>query len=105
MNITNHSMVSWGEDAGVFRSERWDDLQGAAANPFAFSGVSNRPRFCIGKNFAIVEIKSFLVEVISKFRLVESPEFEGAGGKTPPFQSPSLSLTPRRGLRVGLEKI
>ena len=90
MHIASHSATTWGDDAEKCVPERWDNLQGEAANPYAFQGFSQGPRICIGKNFALMNIKTFLVETIVKFRFVKSPEIEALGGREPPVQNPSF---------------
>lgn len=105
MAVPNRSKASWGENALQFVPERWDTIQGDGISPYAFQAFSSGPRFCIGKNFALLEIKTFLVEMVSRFRFIASPEIEALGGKHPSYQSPSLTLMPKGGLRVKLEKI
>ena len=56
----HHSKDIWGEDADMFRPERWLDgppagaatLTGVWANSLTFSGG---PRSCIGYLFSVVE--------------------------------------------------
>lgn len=105
MAIPNRSRAAWGDDAGEVVPERWDRPQGGATSPYAYQGFSSGPRVCIGRSFAMMEIKSFLVELVSRFRLVPSPEIAALGGATPVFQSPSLTLVPKGGLRVGFERL
>jgi len=105
MHIANHSKASWGDDAEQCIPDRWDKLQGEAANPYAFQGFSQGPRICIGKYFAMMNIKTFLVEMVMKFRFVKSAEMEALGDKGPPLQNPTFTLTPMGGLKVGFERI
>jgi len=105
MHIASHSATTWGDDAEKCVPERWDNLQGEAANPYAFQGFSQGPRICIGKNFALMNIKTFLMETIVKFRFVKSPEIEALGGREPPVQNPSFTLTPKGGMKVRFERI
>lgn len=48
----------WGaDDVDEFDPTRWDRLTKAQASPYVFSAFSNGPRICIGKAFALMEIK------------------------------------------------
>jgi len=80
-------------------------MQGDGISPYAFQAFSSGPRFCIGKNFGLLEIKTFLVEMVSRFRFIPGPEIEALKGQHPPYQSPSLTLLPKGGMWVKLEKI
>lgn len=88
----------WGEDVDVFDPDRWGDaLPGAARSPYAFSTFSNGPRVCMGRSFALEEIKIILVEMLLggyRFLRVDGPFT---------VENPSLTLRPR-GLRVVLDK-
>ncbi|KAI0117634.1 cytochrome P450 [Hypoxylon sp. NC0597] len=87
----------WGEDAEVADPTRWERLTRDQASPFAFEPFSNGPRMCIGKSYAMVEIKIILVELIRRFRFFKVDK---------PFtiENPGFSLRPK-GMEVRLEKI
>ncbi|KAK0715540.1 cytochrome P450 3A5 [Lasiosphaeris hirsuta] len=103
--VVNRSKAVWGADADEFNPDRWDNLQGEAAGPYAFESFSSGPRFCIGKHFAVMEYKSLLIEAVSKFRFGTSPQLEALGGKMPELQNPGIALRARGGIRVGVERI
>jgi len=65
----------WGADAREFRPERWDRMEKGdpASDPFAFETFINGPRICIGKTFAILEMKVVLVAMMRSLRF-EWPE-------------------------------
>jgi len=70
----NRSKDIWGEDATVFRPDRWESVPEAAhnipgiwGNQLSFLGG---PRACIGYRFSIVEMKALL------FTLIRAFEFE-----------------------------
>ncbi|KAJ8083028.1 hypothetical protein PM082_008891 [Marasmius tenuissimus] len=76
----NRSKDVFGEDAHVFRPERWlDDGEskkggtsvGVYANLLTFSGGVHS---CIGWRFALLEMQTFLVELISNFEFSLTPE-------------------------------
>ncbi|OTB04987.1 hypothetical protein M426DRAFT_145735 [Hypoxylon sp. CI-4A] len=87
----------WGEDAEVVDPTRWDRLTRDQASPYAFEPFSNGPRMCIGKSYAMVEIKIILVELIRRFRFL---------GVEKPFtiENPGFALRPK-GLEIRLSKI
>ncbi|KAG7093722.1 hypothetical protein E1B28_007374 [Marasmius oreades] len=77
----NRSKVIFGEDAHVFKPERWLDKSkankgpsiGMYANLLTFStGVQS----CLGWRFAVLELQAFLVELISNFEFTLTPECE-----------------------------
>ncbi|KAF1317604.1 Cytochrome p450, partial [Globisporangium splendens] len=70
----------WGDSAEEFKPERWID--GATgkfvpASPFKFFSFSAGPRICIGKNFALMEIKMLAAALFAKFEIMtERDPFE-----------------------------
>ncbi|KAF8678434.1 Cytochrome P450 [Rhizoctonia solani] len=62
----------WGEDADVFRPERWENLPEAVkANPSIYGGMmtfSHGPRACMGLRFSMMVMKTFLYFMISSYR-------------------------------------
>nr|AVZ23866.1 cytochrome P450 [Thanatephorus cucumeris] len=62
----------WGEDADVFRPERWENLPEAVkANPSIYGGMmtfSHGPRACMGLRFSTMVMKTFLYFMISSYR-------------------------------------
>ncbi|KAK7064620.1 cytochrome P450 [Favolaschia claudopus] len=97
ISIPVNVMQMWGEDAYLFRPERWRGSE-ARRNVFAFS---EGPRSCIGRKFALAEIKALTVTLIRQFAFACSydieafqsfvirPRVRGQGGS-------SLPLTIRR---------
>lgn len=101
----NLSHTIWGDDAEEFQPERWEDLKGEAASPYAFETFSNGPRICVGKSFAYMEIKCILVDILTRFRVLPTPVVAGYGLENPPLQNPSITVIPKGGLNVVLEKL
>ncbi|KAI1096653.1 cytochrome P450 [Rostrohypoxylon terebratum] len=102
----------WGPDAETFDPDRWDALTGDATSPFAFEAFLQGPRTCPGRNFALIEVKAVLVELVPKWRFlgVEGKDGElltggeekvGRGVK---IANPSLTYRPRDGLLVRFER-
>ncbi|KAH8664236.1 cytochrome P450 [Xylariales sp. PMI_506] len=103
----------WGENAHVFDPDRWDHLTGDAASPYAWEPFIQGPRMCPGKNFALIEIKTMLLELVSAFQFVGiesasrtllSPE-EAVIGKAIKVQNPALTFCPAGPLRIRFEPI
>ncbi|KAI6037500.1 cytochrome P450 [Pisolithus marmoratus] len=71
----NCSEVIWGADAKAFRPERWLDPDGITKKAQEMKGYrhlltfTDGPRTCIGKLFAVAEIKMVLSVVIKNFVL------------------------------------
>ncbi|KAJ7655267.1 cytochrome P450 [Mycena polygramma] len=72
VNVLQTDPEIWGEDAHIFRPERWNDSK-TSHNLFAFS---EGPRSCIGKKFALAEIKALTVTLIRQFSFSCSYEIE-----------------------------
>lgn len=72
MAVANLHPRVWGGDAMEFRPERWDEMSKGipAANPFALETFINGPRVCIGKNFALLEVKVLLVELVRRLEFM-----------------------------------
>ncbi|KAI0006418.1 cytochrome P450 [Xylariaceae sp. FL0662B] len=87
----------WGKDADIPNPARWDQLTADQMSPYAFEAFSNGPRMCIGKNYAMVEIKIILVELIRRFRFLKVE-------KQFTIENPGFALRPN-GLEVSLERI
>ncbi|KAK1996776.1 cytochrome P450 [Colletotrichum falcatum] len=93
--LVTRSARIWGDDVDEFDPDRWDRLAGEAANPHAFATFLVGPRQCIGKVFALLEVKVLLVEMLSNFR------FEAAEDPADiKLVNPSPVLRPQGGLKV-----
>lgn len=88
----------WGADVDVFNPDRWDSTTGAAANPFASESFINGPRTCPGRALALLEIKTVLVEMMSNFSL-EAVDVDVG------FEHPTLTLKPKGGLHVRVQRL
>jgi cytochrome P450 len=101
MASMNRKKSIWGEDADVFDPDRWDRLEGTpASDPHAFQTFLWGPRGCIGRAFAMLELKVVVVELVRRFR------FESIGDKdrTIALQSPSPLMKPKDPLVVKAER-
>ncbi|XP_004307754.1 PREDICTED: cytochrome P450 714A1-like [Fragaria vesca subsp. vesca] len=67
---------TWGQDANDFKPERFTDgVSKACKFPQAYIPFGLGPRTCLGKNFAMVELKVVLSLIISKFTFSLSPKY------------------------------
>ncbi|XP_072934996.1 cytochrome P450 4V2-like isoform X2 [Epargyreus clarus] len=65
--VFRHPM--WGEDAESFRPERWLDPASLPSNPNAFLAFGVGKRNCIGKVYAMMSMKIFIVNVLRNYRV------------------------------------
>ncbi|KAK4445625.1 cytochrome P450 4F5 [Podospora aff. communis PSN243] len=92
----------WGPDCDEFKPDRWDHLDGEAADPWAFMTFSQGPRVCIGKAMFMLEFKVILVELVSKFHFDAVDHMRMEDIK---LINPSALLRPDGGLRVRVRKV
>lgn len=86
----------WGEDCVEFKPERWlrDDGVFRREDPFRYPVFQAGPRVCLGREMALVEMKTVALSLIRRFdvRVVDP-------GRAPRFV-PGLTATIRGGLPV-----
>ncbi|PIN03479.1 Cytochrome P450 CYP4/CYP19/CYP26 subfamily [Handroanthus impetiginosus] len=86
----------WGSDCLEFKPERWlRDGVFFHENPFKYPVFQAGVRVCLGKEIALVELKSVAISLLRRFR-VELVD----GQEDKPRFSPGLTATFRDGLRV-----
>lgn len=91
----------WGPDAHTFDPDRWDRLEAdTAASPFAFEAFIQGPRICIGKPFAMLQLKVLLIELLTKWEFAPS----GDPDKKIGVANPAYILKPKRDLEVVVER-
>jgi PHYB activation tagged suppressor 1 len=89
----------WGEDAGEFRPERFENgVTRAARHPNALLSFSSGPRSCIGQNFAMIEAKAVVAMILQRFSLQLSPKYVHA-----PMDL--ITVRPRHGLPMLLKRL
>ncbi|CAJ2513250.1 Uu.00g013690.m01.CDS01 [Anthostomella pinea] len=96
-SVTLLNPLIWGESVDEVDPDRWDSLEGDQTSLYTFSAFSNGPKICIGKLFAMFEIKTILAEMVRNFKFVEVAK---------PFaiENPGFTLRPA-GLEVRLERL
>ncbi|XP_061355060.1 cytochrome P450 94C1-like [Gastrolobium bilobum] len=85
----------WGPDCLEFKPERW--LQNGAfvpENPFKYPVFQAGARVCLGKDLALVEMKSVVAALVQRF------DIRVVGANQEPRFSPGLTATFRGGLPV-----
>uniref|UniRef100_A0A7N0UBQ9 Cytochrome P450 n=1 Tax=Kalanchoe fedtschenkoi TaxID=63787 RepID=A0A7N0UBQ9_KALFE len=87
----------WGEDSLEFRPERWlRDGLFHQESPFKYPVFQAGPRVCLGKEMALVEIKTVAFWFIRHY----SVKLAASDGSPVPKFSPGLTATFRDGLQV-----
>ncbi|KAI0805761.1 cytochrome P450 3A5 [Xylaria sp. FL0064] len=81
MPLLHHHQSVWGPDASSFDPDRWDKLTGDSASLYAFQSFLQGPRMCPGKNFALIEVKTMLIALVSKWRFIGIERWDGTAGK------------------------
>jgi cytochrome P450 len=92
-----HRDPRWYESPNEFRPERWEGDLLKRLPRFAYFPFGGGPRQCIGNTFAFMETALILATIAQKFRLRLVP-----GHTVVPIAS--ITLRPRHGIRVTLEK-
>ncbi|KAJ7125383.1 cytochrome P450 [Mycena epipterygia] len=96
----------WGNDALVFRPERWDNIPEAAqAMPGVWAHLLTflaGPHNCIGFRFSIVEMKALLFILIRAFEFEMAVQEGGIGSTCTPVQQPVVQSEPEKGSQLPL---
>ncbi|MBA3472101.1 MAG: cytochrome P450, partial [Rubrobacter sp.] len=85
------------DEPGKFRPERWGDGSTEGLPKYAYFPFGGGPRLCIGQSFAKMEAVLLLATIAQQFRLRSAP-----GERISP--QPSITLRPKNGMRMVLEK-
>lgn len=81
------------DDPDTFRPERWTTQFSRQLPKFAYFPFGGGPRYCIGRNFAWMEITLMLTVICQQFRLDTVPDH-------PIEPQPSITLRPRFGIKM-----
>jgi cytochrome P450 len=87
-----HRSGKFWEAPKEFRPERW--LGSDAASSSSLMSFSAGPRVCIGKNFAMMEMKIVLATLLLNFTWTLPEDYEFI------IQSFTITLTPKNGMPV-----
>jgi cytochrome P450 len=80
-----------------FHPERWTEEFSNSLPKYAYFPFGGGPRFCIGNNFALMEIVLVLATIGQRFKLPLVPDH-------PVSILPAMSLRPKDGIHVTVEK-
>jgi cytochrome P450 len=92
-----HRDPRWYDSPDLFRPERWQDGLAKRLHRFAYFPFGGGPRRCVGNTFALMETTLVLATIAQRFRFRLMPEH-------PVVPIPSITLRPRFGIKVWLEK-
>lgn len=89
----------WGPDASEFKPERFSEgISKACKFPQAYLPFGAGTRLCLGKNFAMVQLKVVLALIISKFSFSLSPSYR----HSPTYR---MLVEPGHGVYILIQKI
>ncbi|GMI73209.1 cytochrome P450, family 714, subfamily A, polypeptide 1, EUI-like p450 A1 [Hibiscus trionum] len=89
----------WGPDANEFKPERFNDgVKKACKYPQAYIPFGVGPRLCLGRNFAMVQLKIVLTLIISNFAFSLSPNYRHC----PAYR---MIVEPGNGVQILIQKI
>nr|AFK40287.1 unknown [Lotus japonicus] len=89
----------WGPDANEFKPERFSEgVSKACKFPQAYVPFGLGTRLCLGKNFAMVQLKVVLALIISKFSFSLSPSYR----HSPAYR---MIVVPGHGVYILIQKI
>ena len=66
-SVISFNPLIWGKDAEEFNPDRWDRLSGPNTDPYAWAAFGHGPRACIGKALALLNLKTIIIELVTKF--------------------------------------
>ncbi len=92
-----HRHPEFWEKPNVFDPERFSETQSKGRHKFAFFPFGGGPRYCIGNNFAMMEMQVILAMLIHRF------EFQPLSQLPPPLD-PLLTLRPKDEIQVHVKK-
>ncbi|KAB2574148.1 Cytochrome P450 52A12 [Lasiodiplodia theobromae] len=85
----------WGDDADVFRPERWEGRKSG----WEYLPFNGGPRICIGQQFALTEAGYVVVRLLQRFEALEAEEV----GEAPGYRM-TLTCAPSVGVKVRLRE-
>ena len=92
----------YGEDADIFRPERWEDgkLKNIGWRRLPFN---DGPRFCLGKDLALMEASYGIARIIQAFATIELPSGQVWDEPGTERHALTLVLAPAEGCKVTLK--
>lgn len=99
IRVVNTWKEIWGEDAEVFRPERWLKLPKGYHPSFSLLSFIAGPHACIGKTMAIIEMKAVLAALIVNYRF--EPAYEGQKARP----AAAITMKPTDGMPLTVKKV
>lgn len=66
----------WGDDANLFKPERFEPEQFRKIHPYAFIPFSGGPRICIGAKYGMLFMKTVLVNFLRKYKIKSNLKYD-----------------------------
>jgi len=89
----------WGPDANQFNPERFaKGVSGACKHPHMYMLFGFGPRTCLGQTFTMVQLKTLLAMILSKYKVSPSPKHRHS-------VELRLLLGPKYGVHLVVEKV
>ncbi|KAJ7627748.1 cytochrome P450 monooxygenase [Mycena polygramma] len=102
----NREKELWGDDADLFRPDRWDSIpEASGAIPSVWANLLTflaGPHNCIGFRFSLVEIKSLLFTLLRAFEFEPAVPEGGIGFSITPVMRPKVLSEPEGGNQLPL---
>ena len=76
--LIHHDPHYWGEDVEAFNPDRFTTENSKNRHRYAWMPFSIGPRQCIGNNFAMLEMRSFLAVLLQRFEFEKNPNSKEA---------------------------
>jgi len=92
-----HRLPTYWEDPERFDPTRFTPERSAARPKYVYLPFGAGPRQCIGNQFAMVEAHLIVATLVQRFRLRLVP-----GQRVQPW--PLITLRPRHGIKMGIER-
>ncbi|KDP33461.1 hypothetical protein JCGZ_07032 [Jatropha curcas] len=91
--------ILWGPDVNEFRPERFaDGISKACKFGHAYIPFGVGTRLCLGRNFAMIQLKIVLSLIVSKFTFSLSPNYQ----HSPAFR---MLVEPQHGIQIVIQKV
>lgn len=99
ISTLHRDLSIWGQDANEFRPQRFKDgLYKACKFPQAYIPFGLGTRLCVGRNFAMVELKVVISLIVSNFKFSLSPNYV----HSPVFR---MLVEPEQGIQLRIQKV
>ncbi|EEH06445.1 conserved hypothetical protein [Histoplasma capsulatum G186AR] len=88
--------IIWGRNPEKFDPDRWKTLPTSARDGYTFQAFNTGPRACLGKSFAMLEVKVLVMKLVARWRFCHV-------SKPVVLQKIGLLFKPANGLELKIE--